>query len=263
MSFLKFSIKPCVAVVIRHLLEFKNAFEVFMFAYWCFFDLFSFGLLAASFNQPAALQHIAINLALWYFVARGVIGFGISFVRDLDNVNFVSMMTTPLTLVEWFFSLAVMGILNGFLAFFISSLWAALLFNVNVFSVGWVIIPTALSLLFSALVLGTLVLSIVLTFGRRAQSFVWISGYLFAPFCGVFCPVASLPVMLQKIAAWIPMSYVFACFEKGHVVEGAVTPLLLKSFVLNGLYLTLALVLFNWRFAQRRITGLTRLEVEL
>lgn len=259
---IRFSTRPCIAVIIRHLLEFKNAFELFMFTYWCFFDLFSFGLLAASFNQSNAVQHIAINIALWYFVARGVIGFAISFIRDLDNVNFVSMMTTPLTLTEWFVSLAVMGGVNGFLAFLITTLWAALLFGVNVFSVGWVIIPAALSLLFSALVLGTFVLSIVLTFGRRAQSFVWISGYLFAPFCGVFCPVASLPVMLQKVAGWIPMSYVFACFKEGHV-QGATMQLLLKSFAFNGFYFVLALVLFHWRFAQRRITGLTQLEVEL
>jgi len=260
---IRFSIRPCAAVVMRHLLEFKNAFDLFMFAYWCFFDLFSFGLLAASFNQSNALQHIAINIALWYFVARGVIGFAVSFIRDLDNVNFVSMMTTPLTLVEWFVSLSVMSIVNGFSAFLVTAVWAALLFKVNVFSVGWVIIPAALSLLFSALAIGTFVLSIVLTFGRRAQSFVWISGYLFAPFSGVFCPLSSLPVILQKIAAWIPMSYVFACFKEGHVVPGAATQLLAKSFALNGFYFMLALLLFHWRFTQRRITGLTRLEVEL
>lgn len=262
MSFLKFSIKPCGAVVLRHLLEFKNAFEVFMVSYWCFFDLFSFGLLAASFNQQGALQQIVINLALWYFLARGVTGFAVSFVRDLDNVNFVSMMTTPLTLSEWFFSLAVICVFNGCLAFFITSLCAALLFHVNVFAIGLVIIPAAFSLLFSALVLGTLVLSIILTFGRRAQTVAWIAGYLFAPFCGVFCPVASLPLTLQKFAAWIPMSYVLTCFKEGHV-QDATMQLLLKSFALNGFYFVIALALLNWRFAQRRINGLMRLEIEL
>ncbi|MDZ4153921.1 ABC transporter permease [Methylicorpusculum sp.] len=261
---IKFSIRPCAAVIVRHLLEFKNAFEVFMVTYWCFFDLFSFGLLATSFKQPNALQHITTNIALWYFVARGSIGFAVSFVRDLHNVNFVSMMTTPLTLSEWFVSLIAMGIVNGLLGFLVTALWAALLFDVNVFSIGWVIIPAAISLLCSGCVLGTLVLSIVLTFGRRAESFVWIAGYFLAPFSGVFCPVASLPVILQKIAAWLPTSYVFACFGAGRSGQVLTTSqLLLKSFALNGFYCALALALFHWRFTRCRSTGLTRLEVEL
>lgn len=259
-----FSIRRCAAVIVRHLFELKNAFEIFMVSYWCFFDLFSFGLLAASFKQPNALQYMVTNMALWYLVARGSIGFAISFVRDLHTVNFVSMMTTPLTLLEWFVALITMGIVNGLLGFFMSALAAVLLFDVNIFSIGWVIIPAAISLLCSACVLGTLVLSLVVTFGRRAESFVWIAGYFLAPFSGVFCPVANLPIILQKIAVWLPTSYVFACFGAGRGGQlDTVTQLLCKSFALNGCYFALALALFYWRFTQRRITGLTRLEVEL
>ncbi len=259
-----FSVRPCVAVIARHLLELKNAFELFMVSYWCFFDLFSFGLLAASFKHQNALQYMTTNMALWYLVARGSIGFAVSFVRDLHTVTFVSMMTTPLTLLEWFVALITMGIINGLLGFFMSALAAVILFEVNVFSSGWIIIPAAISLLWSGCVLGTLVLSLVFTFGRRAESLVWIAGYFLAPFSGVFCPVANLPVVLQKIAAWLPTSYVFACFGAGR--SGQIdTPaqLLCKSFALNGCYFALALALFYWRFTQRRSTGLTRLEVEL
>jgi ABC-2 type transport system permease protein len=83
---------------------------------------------------------------------------------------------------------------------------------------------------------------------------------MLAPFSAVYYPVSTLPDWAQKVAAFVPTSYVFEGMRE-IIVNGKTSPeMLIKSFLLNGIFLILGFVLFNYMFTKSKTKGLARLE---
>ena len=56
----------------------------------------------------------------------------------------------------------------------------------------------------------------VLKFGHGVGPLTWILPFFIQPFAGVFYPISVLPEVFQKIAAVLPLSYVFEGFRKAY-----------------------------------------------
>jgi ABC-2 type transport system permease protein len=135
-----------------------------------------------------------------------------------------------------------------------------LLYRLNIFAVGWLILPFLFSLLISGWFMGFAASAVIIYYGRRLQSLAWMAGFALAPFSAVYYPVDVLPGWAQTIASVLPMTYVFEGMRK--VLRGAPMPLydLLVSFGLNILYLALTILFFGWMFERSRDRGLGRLD---
>lgn len=135
-----------------------------------------------------------------------------------------------------------------------------LLYEMNVFTIGWSFLPLAGSLIISGWMIGFCAASVIIYWGQRLQMLAWMTAYIFVPFVAVFYPVAALPSWAQIIAWSLPPTYVFEGMRA--LLAGAGFPMyeFVMSMVLNVIYLTLTISLFKWMFEKSRAKGLARLE---
>lgn len=135
-----------------------------------------------------------------------------------------------------------------------------LLYALNIFAIGWAILPFCASLLLSGWFLGFLSAAIMVYFGQRVQMLAWMTAYVFAPFSAVFYPVSALPEWGQAIAKALPMTYIFEGMRQ--VLNTGIFSW--KDFglsiLLNIIYLIGTMTLFWTLFEKSRSKGLSRLE---
>jgi ABC-2 type transport system permease protein len=180
--------------------------------------------------------------------------------EEVWSHNLVNLFATPLSVWEWSVSLIALGILKNILilAVAVGAVW--LLHQMNLFSVGWMMLPFLFSLLMSGWFIGFTASGVIIRYGQSVQSVAWMFGSAPAPFSAVFYPVEVLPHWAQAIAAPLPMTYVFE--EMRQILRSGRPPVsdLEISFGLNLLYLALSVLFFGRMFEKSRERGLARPE---
>src|SRR6185312_10112258 len=68
----------------------------------------------------------------------------------------------------------------------------------------------------TALVIGTLVCSLVLLFGTRAETSAWAAVNFVVMLAGIYYPVSVLPGWVATVSAWIPLTYFLDGFRAGY-----------------------------------------------
>jgi ABC-2 type transport system permease protein len=82
--------------------------------------------------------------------------------------------------------------------------------------------------------------------------------FLIAPFSALYYPVAILPLWMQKVAAFIPTSYLFEG-ARGVILTGQINwQGVWLALGLNILYLIISLFLFNKSFKHILTKGLVK-----
>jgi ABC-2 type transport system permease protein len=265
---MSFKIKRVFAVVMRHFMLMKRVFILTNDFYWILLDVITFGFLVQSVNNQRldtlniATVCVLTNLALSHIFARGATSVASTLLNDLSDLSFVGLMATPISLAELIFAQIVVGSISAGIRFLMALICIGLFFGFNVLSSGVILIPTICSLLVSSWILGIFMLSIIITFGKKAEANVYTIPWLFVPFSGVFYSVEILPSFCQKIAHKLPMFHVFDGLTQ-YIKNGENMNLaLLKSMGLNCVYFIVAISLFVILFKRRKNIGLTRLELE-
>jgi ABC-2 type transport system permease protein len=161
---------------------------------------------------------------------------------------------------EWSVSLIVLGVLKNVLTLVVGAGAVWLLYRLNVFAVGWIMLPFLFSLLMSGWFMGFTASGVIIRYGHGLQSIAWMAGFALAPFSAVYYPIDVLPQWAQHVAALLPMTYVFEGMRQ--VLRGGPPPVsdLVISFGLNALYLVLSIVFFSRMFEKSRQQGLARLQ---
>jgi len=108
--------------------------------------------------------------------------------------------------------------------------------------------------------MGFLGSSVIVYWGQKVQTIAWTMGFLFAPFSAVYYPLSQLPGWVQKIALWLPTTYVFEGMRTVIFTGKLDIVILAKSLGLNVIYLIGSLILFRFMFEKSRAKGLARLE---
>ena len=158
------------------------------------------------------IQNVALvvltALVFWQVVWRTNYEVSVNLLEELWNANLVNMFATPLKPIEWVFALMTIGFFKMFVsvAVGIGAVW--LLYSLNIFSIGWVMIPYVALLMFSGWFMGFLGASLIMLGGTRVQTIAWTMGFLFAPFSAVYYPLTVLPSWAQTVAHALT-TYVF------------------------------------------------------
>jgi len=88
------------------------------------------------------------------------------------------------------------------------------------------------------------------------QTLAWTAIMMISPFSAVYYPISILPEWAQTVAKLVPSSYIF---ENGRSLIFKQTvnhEELLMSFLLNFIYLSLALIFFKQSFEKAKQQGL-------
>ncbi len=251
------------AVFLRYFYFFAKLDHLADLFFWPTLDIFLWGM-ASIWIQRQGTPMIAIailtGLVFWQIIWRSNYEVSVNLLQEFWNRNMVNLFSTPLKLGEWIASLMLVGIFKIIITLSFGALIVWLLYALNIFSIGWAILPFCGSLLLSGWFLGFLSASIMIYYGQRVQMLAWMTAYVFAPFSAVFYPLSALPEWAQVIAKALPMTYVFEGMRQ--VLHNGIFSW--KDFglsvLLNIIYLIATMTLFWTMFEKSRSKGLSRLE---
>ncbi len=254
------------AVIVRHIYAYKRNFDRLTDSfYWPLMDIFIWGLTSQWIqNSQTGVSHVVMSLLtgliFWQIIWRGNYEISVNLLEEFWNQNLVNMFSTPLKLSEWIVSVIILSVIKMFITISVCVVAVYFLYATNIFTLGWYLIPFVASLLMSGWIMGFLGSSVIIYYGQKVQTVAWTMGFLFAPFSAVYYPLNQLPEWVQKISLWLPTTYIFEGMRA--VIQTGTLDLsyLVKSFVLNIIYLIGSLFLFSFMFEKSRNKGLARLE---
>lgn len=252
-------------IILRNLYGFKHSYDKMSDAfYWPLLDLLLWGLTSSyikesSGGQTNILLLVISGIVFWLIFWRAQYEICMGLLDELWNKNMVNIFITPLKFWEWVTAWLFMGVAKGALSFLFAAGVAVLLYQTNVFTYGFAMIPYMLLLLLSGWWVGFMITSILMRYGSKVQTLAWSMPWIFAPFSAIYYPVSSLPQWAQFVAHLLPTSYVFegmrGVLRTGHFdTRGFVIGLLL-----NLLYLAISLVTIRFSFARVLKNGITKL----
>jgi len=254
------------AVMLRHLYYFKHSWERWTDAfYWPAVDILLWGLTSVYIREiansvPNLVLVILTGLVFWQVVWRSQYEITVNLLEEMWNQNMVNLFSTPLKISEWMMGLAVVGVAKMVLTAGFAFFLVFALYKVNVFQVGWLFLPMMMMLLMSGWYIGFFVAGLLIRWGKNIQTMAWAGVYLLAPFSAIYYPVSSLPEWAQKVASFIPTSYLFEGM-RSMLLTGTVDQSgLLKSAGLIFGYLILSIGFFFMMFNQSKKQGLASLE---
>ncbi len=253
------------AVVIRLFYNFRRNLDRLSDSfYWPAMDIVIWGLtskwVVGNTNIPNFALALLTAIIFWQIVWRANYEISVNMLEEFWNQNLVNLFSSPLTIWEWITAVLIIGVIKVLLAIGFCSLIVLLLYHLNVFVLGWMFLPFVVMLIVSGWVMGFLGSGFIIYWGQRVQTIAWTMGFLFAPFSAVYYPLSVLPRGIQVVSYWLPTTYVFEGMRK-ILFEGYMPlEMLVKAFVLNVIYLALAIGFFVFMFEKSRAKGLARLE---
>lgn len=251
--------------LLRFIYLFKRSFDRLTDAfYWPTIDLLLWGLTSSYFKTfaPDAPQFVLIvvsGIVFWIIVWRGQYEISVNLLEELWNKNLVNLFVAPLKFSEWITSMLIIGVLKAILTFSFGLLVAFILYQAKIFFYGVYLIPFILLLIMTGWWVGFFVAGIILRYGSKLQTLAWSLVYVISPFSAIYYPLSTLPDWAQIIALFVPTSYIFEgsreVINTGHLD----TNKLFVSFLLNLIYIILAIIFLKMSFKKALDKGLVKL----
>lgn len=245
----------------------RDLMQVTDMVYWPLLDITLWGFtsawMATSQEQGSNVALIMLTaLTMFHIMMRAHLDIAQSVVFELWDRNLVNLFSSPLTIGEFSIGVMLLGIVkSSFTLIFCSTvIWA--LHGLNVFAIGWQLIPMIAALIISGWSIGFFIAGLLMYWGQRAQGFIWSIGWLFGAFCGVFYPITILPQWAQYIARLMPMTYVFEGTRHAITTNILPTSYVYTSMTLSILYFLASYAFFRSMFRRSKRYGLSRLEQE-
>lgn len=254
------------AVVWRHLYNFRHSLDRIVDAfYWPALDILLWGFASVFITQrsgaiPGLITALLSGVILWIAIWRGQYEITVNLLEEMWARNLVNLFATPLRVREWIVAVFILGLVKLIPALVFASLLAYLVYQTNVLTLGFFLIPFMASLMISGWAFGLIVASLIVNWGMRIQTIAWSGIFLLGPISGVFYPISTLPSWAQKIASVLPTTYVFEGMRAIVFYNQVPWDMFVKSLALNGVFLLLGVFLFNFMFEKSKIKGLARLE---
>ncbi len=253
------------AVMLRNMLsEKRNLIRLTDAIYWPTMDIILWGLTSTWMrnNQlqiPNIVLVIMSGLVMWQVVMRANYEISISMMEEMWHKSLINLFASPLTVTEWVIGCMLNGLIKTIFVLFFGAGVVWLLYALNIFTMGWMIIPFVFSLIMFGWTTGFLGSSLIIYYGQKASNLPWVMAFLFTPVSGVYYPIATLPGWAQKIAYALPTAYIFEGMRS--IIFTGQMPYreLFISFCLNVTYLIGSISLFIFMFERSRNRGLDRL----
>ncbi|PIY71943.1 hypothetical protein COY87_03555 [Candidatus Roizmanbacteria bacterium CG_4_10_14_0_8_um_filter_33_9] len=251
-------------IVLRYMFIMKHSLNRWSdMIYWPILDLLIWGLTikymtALSLNPQKMIISFIAGMLLWTFVWRGQYEISVSILEDLWSRNLINLFVSPLTFWEFISAFIIIGILKAGIGFIIASSVAFLLYKVNMFALGFYLVPFALLLFMTGWWVGFFVGGLILRYGTKVEQFAWSMVYLVSPFSAIYYPLSILPNWAQTVAKLIPTSYIFEGAREV-ITKGILDPKkILYCFILNCIYMALAIFFMRKSFNKILQKGLVK-----
>jgi ABC-2 type transport system permease protein len=238
----------------------RSPHRLFDVSLWPLVDVVLFGSLASfvgnngASGASTAAGYLLAGIILWHVIYQSQIAMSTGFLEETWTRNLLNMMVTPVREVEYVAGVALFGMIKLAIGVGVMVLGAFVFFSFDAWTLGWGVIPIAITLLIVGWAISLLVIGLVLRFGTGAEALAWGVMFILLPLSGVFYPIDALPTVLQPIAQALPTTHAFDALrglvdgtgldwvQVGIAAVGSVVMLLLSCW-----YLVYMLKLFRSR----------------
>ena len=238
----------------------RSPHRLFDVSLWPLVDVVLFGSLASfvgtngASGASTAAGYLLAGIILWHVIYQSQIAMSTGFLEETWTRNLLNMMVTPVREVEYVAGVALFGMIKLAIGVGVMVLGAFVFFSFDAWTLGWGVIPIAITLLIVGWAISLLVIGLVLRFGTGAEALAWGVMFILLPLSGVFYPIDALPTVLQPIAQALPTTHAFEALrglvdgtgldwvQVGIAAVGSVVMLLLSCW-----YLVYMLKLFRSR----------------
>ena len=231
--------------------------------YWPIMDLILWGLTTKWISEaggdiPNILLIMLTAIVFWQIVWRANYEISVNLLEEFWNQNLVNFFSSPLRLSEWILGVMTVGAIKTAVTVLVGLVGSWALYSLNIFEVGYYFLPFLVSLILFGWSLGFTASALIIYFGPRIQALAWAMGFMLAPFSAVYYPLSVLPNWARAIGEWLPTTYVFEGMRLLLSSKELPVEMLVKSLLLNIVYLTFSLALFSFLFEKSREKGLAR-----
>jgi len=237
--------------------------RIFGLFFFSTFELFLWGFITLWLRDIAGddarvnfVFFLLTALIFWHLFIRAQQSFSISFLEDIWSRNIMNFFATPVTRKEFITGLAAISIAQGFLSFFYISTLATVLYALDIWTLGFYMIPFFINIFVFGWALGLIAIGLLLRFGPSVEILAFFIPMAFLPFSAVYYPVAIFPEVIQHVAFFLPTMHLFEGMRQ--ILAQEMFPLshALWATGLNIIYFILALTFFSWMIKIARKKGL-------
>ena len=249
------------ALSMRHLYVIKGSFpRILDLIYWPTIQITLWGFISNFFATYSNYYNNAVGIILtcailYDFLFRTSIGFNMLFLEEIWSRNFTNLFISPMKISEIITSLIGTALIRALIGLVPAILLTSPLFGISILNLGINLFFLFLSLYIFGITLGILVSAGLLRFGPSFENIAWSTMFLIAPFGCIYYPVEILPNIFQKIAYCMPLVYVFEEARRILIDQTVNIENIYLAFLLNLIYLTVAIGLFYYSFNEARKKG--------
>jgi ABC-2 type transport system permease protein len=246
---------------LRHFYLITRSFpRVLDLIYWPSIQITLWGFISNFFAVHSVYYNNAVGVILscailYDFLFRTSIGFNMLFLEEIWSRNFTNLFIAPIRIGEIIISLIFTALIRALIGLVPAILITSPLFGISLLDLGINLFFLFLSLYIFGITLGILVSSGLLRFGPSFENIAWSTMFLLAPFGCIYYPVEILPNIFQKIAYCLPLVYIFEEARNILINQSVDYQSILKAFLLNLIYLIIAISLFYYSFSKARKKG--------
>src|SRR5262245_9591754 len=220
---------------------------------WCFTSTF----VSTTSSSSGVMEFFLGGAVLWSLFWRAQTDVGTFILEDFWSRNIYNLFASPVTPLELFCAIGLIGLLRCLLSFAFLSVLTWLLYAFNILRIGGLAIAvfTTVLLLFGW-VIGIVISALIFRHGLRTQVLAWSVGFIIQPFSCVFYPLESMPRWVQFVALTLPTTYVFEGLRHAIATGELAVWSLITALGLTFLLLLAALLFFQYALLQAKKLGL-------
>lgn len=252
------------AIMLRYFYIWKSDYNT-MFAslYWPLLDIIMWGFVGAWIQQTQHFQNYQfvalLGVLLWQVIGRGSNIIISIFIEELCSNNIINLFSLPLRMIEYILAVILYYVCMILVTTFFCMVFIPALYGISLFAIISNFLIFLLPALISGIAVGFIGLAIIATFGKRGMELGWIFSWFLLPFSGAYYPISVLPWWGQKLAACLPMSYIFEGMRQFLLYQQSPSINILYAVSLGVLYTIGAIFLFLYSFERSRKNGLIKL----
>lgn len=201
-------------------------------------------------------QHVLIGMILWQVISMTQYSIAVGCLWDVWARNLTNIFISPISNGEYLLAYTISGCLKSLLVIFLGSIISFWFFHVNLLDLGLInLLIYFINLAIFGFGFAIMVLGLIFRFGTRVQALSWGLIAVFQPLMAVIYPVSILPKSLQMIAYLLPPTYIFEAARANATDPGIQWSNIGMAFLLNIIFIFLAVTFFNFMFDQSKKTG--------
>ena len=255
------NINKMYGLFLRHFYLIKGSLpRILDLIYWPTIQIILWGFISKFFSIYSDYYNntvgIILTCAILYDILfRSSISFNMLFLEEVWSRNFTNLFIAPLRLREIIVSLIFTALVRTLIGLVPAIILTSPLFGVSILKLGLPLLLLFLSLYIFGITLGLFVSAGLIRFGPSFENIAWSSLFLLAPLGCIYYPIEILPSFFQLIAKALPLVYIFDEARNILINDFVNYDNLKYAYLLNIVYLIIAIGLFYRSFLKARVKG--------